>query len=94
MVSRTRVPIPLYFQTLKIIIGNVEKLVDCRPKDVHDWRKIADGFENRWGFPHVIGAIDGKHCRIQNYPGDGSRNYNYKHFHSTVLLAVVDSEYR
>lgn len=30
-----------------------------------DWREIANDFENRWKFPHCVGAIDGKHVVIQ-----------------------------
>lgn len=29
------------------------------------WKSIADGFEMKWNFPNCIGAIDGKHIRIQ-----------------------------
>jgi len=30
-----------------------------------DWLYIADKFEEKWNFPHCIGAIDGKHVVIQ-----------------------------
>ena len=29
------------------------------------WRKVANGFESKWNFPNCVGAIDGKHVRIQ-----------------------------
>lgn len=29
-----------------------------------DWLRIADEFEEKWNFPHCIGAIDGKHVVI------------------------------
>lgn len=32
------------------------------------WMKIAIDFENRWNFPHCIGALDGKHVMIQVLP--------------------------
>ena len=39
-------------------------------------------------------ALDGKHIRIENFLHAGSMNYNYKHFYSIVLLAVVDADYK
>jgi hypothetical protein len=44
-------------------------------------------------FPNCIGAIDGKHVRIICPKLSGSLFYNYKHYSSTVLLALVDVQY-
>lgn len=41
-----------------------------------------------------LGAIDGKHVQLLKPPHSGTLNYNYKHFFSTVLMAVCDSRYR
>lgn len=38
-------------------------------------------------------AVDGKHIAIQKPKGSRSQYYNYKHFCSVVLMAVVDSNY-
>ena len=63
------------------------------PKTPSEWVKIANEFERRWNFPNCCGAIDGKHIRMQAPPSSGSQFYNYKHFHSIVLLAVVCANY-
>lgn len=59
-----------------------------------DFLKISENFYKDWGFPHVIGAIDGRHIRIRKPPNSGSLYYNYKKFHSIVLQAVVDASNR
>lgn len=33
-----------------------------------EWKKVAKGFDEKWNFPHCIGAIDGKHVVIQVIP--------------------------
>lgn len=45
-------------------------------------------------FPHCIGAVDGKHVRIICPIRSGSMFFNYKDYHSVVLMAVADSKYR
>jgi len=64
------------------------------PTTEHQWRTVADGFWTQWNFPHCLGALDGKHVRIQPPPDSGSLYYNYKHFNSVVLMALVDACYR
>lgn len=64
------------------------------PKTEDAWKKIAEDFESRWNFPHCIGAIDGKHVSVKCPPLSGSLYYNYKHFFSLVLMALVDSNYK
>lgn len=62
--------------------------------DENMWRNIEEGFRSRWDFPHCIGTIDGKHVEIQAPPNSGSNFFNYKKYYSTVLLGLVDSEYK
>lgn len=56
-----------------------------------DWIRISEEFEQMWQFKNCVGAIDGKHVSIKSPPHSGSDFYNYKHFFSIVLLAVVDA---
>ena len=57
-------------------------------------RAIRDGFRTKWGFPQCIGAIDGTHIPIiapKEHPLD---YYNRKGYHSLLMQALVDDEYR
>lgn len=58
------------------------------------WRHISDEWMRLWNFPHVIGAIDGKHVACRAPPSTGSQFYNYKGFFSIILLAVVTADYK
>ncbi|CAH2000985.1 unnamed protein product [Acanthoscelides obtectus] len=64
------------------------------PQTEDERKNIAKHFENRWNFPHCLGAIDGKHIDIIPPSGSGSYFYNYKGRHSMVLLVTVDARYQ
>ena len=65
-----------------------------RPPASHeDWLAISKEFEEQWNLPHVIGALDGKHIRIQCPQETGTLFHNYKGFFSIVLLALCDANY-
>ena len=63
------------------------------PATTSDWLNTAKGFEEEWNFPNCIGALDGKHIMMDCPKNAGSAYYNYKGFHSIVLLAVCDARY-
>lgn len=58
-------------------------------------KEVSNGFQTKVDFPHCIGAVDGKHIRVQKPENSGSVYFNYKEYVLLLLLAfVVDSEYR
>ena len=58
------------------------------------WLQLANDWYQRWNFPHVIGAIYGKHVACKAPPDSGSDYYNYKGFFSIILFAMVTSDYK
>lgn len=75
------------------IIEVLEAEVINTPTEPHEWREVADRFQQRWQFPHALGALDGKHIAVKRPPKSGSTYYNYKGFYSIVLMALVDADY-
>lgn len=70
-----------------------EELLPC-PKSPEAWTEVANQFSKRWNFHNTLGALDGKHIAIKCPPSSGSYYFNYKNFHSVVLLALVDANYK
>ena len=52
------------------------------PSTDAEWLKISKKIKEKWNFSHTLGAIDGKHVRIQKPKNGGSFYYNYKYTHS------------
>jgi len=64
------------------------------PKTEEERISISEDFMNRWQFPHCFGTIDGCYIPILAPPENPENYYNYKSFHSLIILAVVDDKYR
>ena len=64
------------------------------PNTEAHWYVVANACHQQWNFYHVLGAIDGKLVAIQKPPHAGSDFYNYKKFHSIIIMAVVDVNYK
>ncbi|XP_060565891.1 uncharacterized protein LOC132724918 [Ruditapes philippinarum] len=64
------------------------------PTTAADWKRISDGFLEKWNFPHTLGALDGKHIACKCPTSSGSTYFNYKKYYSIVLLALVDYDYK
>jgi len=65
-----------------------------KPINRFGWERISEEFMVKWQFPNCLGALDGRHMRIQAPPLSGSLFYNYKQFFSIVLLAMCDANYK
>ena len=64
------------------------------PATKAEWLNVSKRFEDHWNYPHALGAIDGKHVRIQKPKNGGSFYYNYKHTHSIILMAIAGPDYK
>ena len=59
------------------------------PKTEEDWKKVADVFEEKWNFPHALGAIDGKHIAMQ-CPAKGGSDFFPPPFHHSISILVME----
>ncbi|XP_060809344.1 uncharacterized protein LOC106139680 [Amyelois transitella] len=62
------------------------------PTTEDEWKAVAEEFGNRYHFWNCLGALDGKHVGIKKPAHSGSLYYNYKGFHSIVLMALVNAK--
>ena len=80
-------------EVCEAIIAEYAEDVINTPTEKDEWRNIARQFSAARQFHHVLRALDGKHIAIKCPPGEGSQYFNYKGFHSIVLLGLVDADY-
>lgn len=81
----------------EVVVALFEEFRDevwTMPSTPEGWKQVARGFSTRWNFHHCVGAIDGKHVRIVKPKKSGGEYFNYKHFHSIIMMALVDSNYQ
>ncbi len=62
------------------------------PTTPDHWMVIANNNSRKWQYHHCLGAMDSKHVGIRKPINAGSYYYNYKNFHSIVLMALVDRD--
>ncbi|KAJ8878059.1 hypothetical protein PR048_022522, partial [Dryococelus australis] len=70
---------------------NIRRVTPPFPEAPSDWLEVANDFERWWNFSHCVGALDVKHCVLQDPNNSGSYYFNYKPSHSIVLLTVADA---
>lgn len=56
-----------------------------------NWAKVANEFNHKWQLPNCTGAIDGQHIAIRKPHNAGSDYFNFKRYHSIILMACVDA---
>ncbi len=67
--------------------GHEEVIIS--PTTPDDWMVIANNNSRRWQYHHCLRAIDGKHVAIRKLMNAGLYYFNYKNFHSIVLMDLV-----
>ena len=92
--DKPRLPVLMRATTELHATININLLPFQVPSTQAQWTTIAQEFMERWNFPNCIGALDGKHIAIQAPAHSGSVFFNYKHFYSIVVMALVDARYR
>ena len=78
----------------KAIIDELQHQYLKTPNRVDEWLIISEKFYQRWNFPNMIGAVDGKQIVLEQPNKSGSHNRNYKGTDSILLMAVVGPEYQ
>ena len=67
--------------------NTVRRWFQCQPPK-------TNGKPSQTSSRHCVGALDGKHVRIQCPARTGSLYYNYKKFFSVILFALCDADYK
>ncbi|KAL0818776.1 hypothetical protein ABMA28_008103 [Loxostege sticticalis] len=76
----------IIMETCEAIIEKLKENIAV-PRSSEGWKMIAKEFETRWNFPNVIGAVDGKHVRIQKPYNSRSYYFNYKQTHTNGRIS-------
>ena len=68
----------IVMEVANTIITEMQKTYLKTPSNENEWIEISEKFFQRWNFPNLIGAIDGKHIVLEQPKQSGShyRNYN------------------
>lgn len=83
----------IIYSTCKVIYQILQPIVMPTP-DEFLWMSSEIIFREKWNFSNAVAALDGKHILFQAPAHSGSMYYCYKKHFSTVLLALVDANYK
>ena len=61
------------------------------PSSTEEWEYIACDFHATWNLPHVVGAIDGKHIRVQCPNQSSDFLYCWQFVMFAMLLMLFDA---
>lgn len=89
----SRKTVPLIVKETCEVIWEVLQPLEMPPPTKEMWLEKARDFATITNFPNCLGAVDGKHVRIQCPPNSGSQCFNFKKFYSLILLAICDAQY-
>jgi len=75
------------------VIWQILQPIEMAAPTTQDWLEISNGYFKTSQFPNCVGAVDGKHIRVECPKNSGTLYYNYKQYYSLILMAVCDSNY-
>lgn len=81
-------------ETCKAIIDVLSEEFLQIPSSKEHWRAIGNHYGSRWNFYNCLGALAGRHVRIECPLRSGSMYYNLKDCNSFALMALVDARLR
>lgn len=64
------------------------------PTSPQEWQQIAKHFGAQRNFHHALCALVGKHIVIKCPKNGESLYFSHKGFHSIILMALVDANYK
>ena len=72
----------IFYETCDILWTVLNKEYIPFPSTEDEWKRISHQFWMTWQFPNCLGAVDGKHVRIQAPNNSGSMYFIKGHFQS------------
>lgn len=83
----------MLYQTFKAIWNSLQRVHLPKPSTVR-LKVVADEYYEKWQFPNCVGAIVGKHFRVNKRKQSASEFWKRKKYFSVFLQAVVDADYK